>query len=334
MDDFLVCVQNLAVYHALVVAMRERWDGKKGWEVKELGLPSQFLSLDMDITLDAEGRCTKIILSQHSAISDLVERFPYQLSARSASTPMTSGDIVGDHVMSKLLPNNNQYSSLIGSFIYFATCTRADISHAVSILSKFSAAPTVAQWEAAKRLLQYLRDNRYLGLCYQHTSSEFKLTVFSDSSYAECKDTRKSQTGVAILAAGTLVNWVSKRQVTPAIATAEAEYQALSSAAREILWLKSLTADLGFFFAHLTIQCDSTGAIGWSNEWKRDPKAKHIDIIHHWIKDLVKDKRLRVIYVNTKDNQADPFTKTLEAKLFWIFVKLNGMISVLPSIPL
>ena len=70
--------------------------------------------------------------------------------------------------------------------------------------------------------------------------------------------------------------------------------------------------------------------MSWSNEWKLEPKAKHIDTIHHWIKDLVKDKRLLVEYVNTKDNQADPFTKTLDSLLFWEFVKRNGMRNVLP----
>jgi Reverse transcriptase (RNA-dependent DNA polymerase) len=41
-DDFLVGVKEIAVYDALVAAMRTA-----GWEVKELSLPSQFLSLDM-----------------------------------------------------------------------------------------------------------------------------------------------------------------------------------------------------------------------------------------------------------------------------------------------
>ena len=154
-DDFLVGVRELFVYDALVAAMKA-----SGWEVKEMGLPTQFLSLDMAISVDQEGRCTQIILSQHSAITDLVERFPQTLSTRKTQTPMVSGDIVGYHVDSTLMPNNLQFASLIGSFIYFATCTRADSAHAVSVLSRFCAAPTQAQWAAAKRLLQYLRDHK------------------------------------------------------------------------------------------------------------------------------------------------------------------------------
>ena len=159
-DDFLVCVDDLCLYDALVAAMRG-----SGWTVKEMGLPKQFMSLNMKLTLNAGGRCTEILLSQETAIKNLVERFSnVALSPRVCVTPILSGDISMEAVMSPYLPNNTQYLSLVGSFIYLPTCTRADIAFAVSVLSRFSAKPTQAQWEAAKRLLRYLRDNTYLGL--------------------------------------------------------------------------------------------------------------------------------------------------------------------------
>eukprot|EP00798_Chlamydomonas_sp_ICE-L_P026255 gene26255-biopygen11188 len=75
---------------------------------------------------------------------------------------------------------------------------------------------------------------------------------------------------------------------------------------------KQLRNDLGLPCTLVTIQCDSQGALSWTGDWKLEPKAKHIDIIHHLtIKCLVEDKRLAVTYVNTKDNKADPFIKPL-----------------------
>eukprot|EP00798_Chlamydomonas_sp_ICE-L_P003973 gene3973-biopygen21691 len=68
-DDFWICIDDLVLYERLLAAMR-----RAGWEVKELTC-AQFLSLDMQLTLDAEGRTTRIILSQHNAITALVERF-------------------------------------------------------------------------------------------------------------------------------------------------------------------------------------------------------------------------------------------------------------------
>eukprot|EP00798_Chlamydomonas_sp_ICE-L_P019275 gene19275-biopygen28119 len=321
-DDFWICIDDLVLYERLLAAMR-----RAGWEVKELTC-AQFLSLDMQLTLDAEGRTTQIILSQHNAITALVERFN-QCKAHegNATIPMLAGAWTGDAVNSALLPNNKLYISLVGSLIYLSTCTRPDIAYAVSCLSRFSAVPTRAHWKAAKRLLLYLKLHKDWGLCYSYTPV-FDLTVFSDASFGEDKVARRSQTGISILVGGTLVHWISKRQVTPAVSTAESEYQALSNAAREVQWIKQLRNDLGLPCTLVTIQCDSQGALSRTGDWKLEPKAKHIDIIHHYIKCLVEDKRLAVTYVNTKDNKADPFTKPLAPALFWEFMKLHGMVSL------
>eukprot|EP00798_Chlamydomonas_sp_ICE-L_P032401 gene32401-biopygen8651 len=321
-DDFLICVQNLSLYRALLKAMEDA-----GWTYKELGTPEQFLSLDMQVTVDDKERCTQIILSQHSDITDLCwEIFDFTTAKETYSTPMVSGDFTSDAVKSKLLPNNKLYISLIGSFIYLSTCTRPDIAFAVSTLSRFSANPTEAHWKAAKRLLIYLRDHRYLKICYKSGAGS-ELTVFSDSSFGECKLSRRSQTGVAILSAGSLISWSSKRQITPAVSTGEAEYQALATTAREAIWLKYLRADMGFPSSVVTIQCDSTGAISWTGDWKLEPKAKRIDVIHHYIQCLVDDGRVKVVYVNTKENKADPFTKGLAPGPFWDHVKMHGMVT-------
>jgi len=321
-DDFLILVQDRRYYDEIIAAMVAA-----RWEVKQLGLPKQFLSLDMQVTLDEEGRCLQIILSQHNAIADLVERFPFTKKKQNTFIPMTGGDIVGDAVHSPLLPNNKAYISLAGSLIYLSTCTRPDISFAVSTLSRFSAAPSAAHWEASKRVLLYLKANKNLGLCYKYDpTQEFKLEIYSDASFGECKLSRRSQSGVAVLAGGSLVSWISKRQITPAISTGEAEYQALGAAARETLWLKHLRDDLGLPFLPVTIQCDSEGALSWCKDWKIVNMAKHIDVIHHYVKCLVEDGRLCVTYVNTHDNLADPFTKALAAGPFWLHLKRHGMV--------
>ena len=129
------------------------------------------------------------------------------------------------------LASYRQCISLVGALLYLATCTRPDIAFAVSYLCRFSAVPTVPLWIAAKRVLLYLRTHSHLGLTYTH-SPEYSFSVCSDSSYAEDTIDRKSPTGFAVLASGSLVNWMSKRQPTVAISTSEAEYQALAHAAR------------------------------------------------------------------------------------------------------
>jgi len=121
------------------------------------------------------------------------------------------------------------------------------------------------------------------------------------------------------------VSWVSKRQITPALSTGEAEYQALAAAAREVQWLKHLRADLGLPCKLVTIRCDASVSLSWCADYKHEPRAKHIDIIHHYVKDLVLSKRLGTVKVHTSLQVADTFTKPLTADVFW---SMNGMLGL------
>ena len=128
--------------------------------------------------------------------------------------------------------------------------------------------------------------------------------------------------GFAVLASGSLVNWMNKRQPTVAISTSEADYQALAQAARDVQWLKKLRSDLGLPCSPVTIQGENQGSLSWTTDWQLIPRSKHIqcecevDVLRHYIKELVEDRRLKVAYVNTKDNCADPFTKPLKSAAF------------------
>eukprot|EP00798_Chlamydomonas_sp_ICE-L_P024720 gene24720-biopygen19164 len=69
-DDFWLALDELFLYIAIIEIMRQ-----EGWTVTEMGVPRMFLSLDCDLSLDAEGRCDKIVISQRTAIQGMLERF-------------------------------------------------------------------------------------------------------------------------------------------------------------------------------------------------------------------------------------------------------------------
>ena len=58
---------------------------------------------------------------------------------------------------------------------------------------------------------------------------------FSDSDFASDEDDRKSYTGYVFLICGGAVSWSTHKQSTVALSNMEAEYMALSAAAREAL---------------------------------------------------------------------------------------------------
>uniref|UniRef100_A0A3Q7GF13 Reverse transcriptase Ty1/copia-type domain-containing protein n=1 Tax=Solanum lycopersicum TaxID=4081 RepID=A0A3Q7GF13_SOLLC len=66
------------------------------------------------------------------------------------------------------------------------------------------------------------------------------VTGYSDSDYAGDVDTRRSMTGYVFTLGGSVVSWKATLQPTVTLSTTEAEYMALTEAAKEGIWLKGL----------------------------------------------------------------------------------------------
>nr|KYP63583.1 Retrovirus-related Pol polyprotein from transposon TNT 1-94 [Cajanus cajan] len=54
-------------------------------------------------------------------------------------------------------------------------------------------------------------------------------------------------------------------------------------------------------------------------------RTKHIDIDHHFIRELVNKKQLKVLHVKREHQVADFFTKALPAPMFKIFSSKLGI---------
>ena len=59
------------------------------------------------------------------------------------------------------------YASVVGSLMYAMVCTRADIAHAVGVLSRYMSKPGNEHWTAIKRVFRYLRGTTDHAICYQ-----------------------------------------------------------------------------------------------------------------------------------------------------------------------
>uniref|UniRef100_A0A3Q7HPX3 Reverse transcriptase Ty1/copia-type domain-containing protein n=1 Tax=Solanum lycopersicum TaxID=4081 RepID=A0A3Q7HPX3_SOLLC len=68
------------------------------------------------------------------------------------------------------------------------------------------------------------------------------VTGYSDSDYAGDVDTRRSMTGYVFTLGGSVVSSKATLQPTVTLSTTEAEYMALTEAAKEGIWLKGLLA--------------------------------------------------------------------------------------------
>ena len=92
------------------------------------------------------------------------------------------------------------YRQIVGSLLYVALCTRIDISHSVSFLSRNLDNPTPFLCRASKRVVKYLLNTKSIRLKFGGTTFRY-IRGFADSEWAGCRDTRRS-TGSTIIFLG------------------------------------------------------------------------------------------------------------------------------------
>ena len=89
-----------------------------------------------------------------------------------------------------------------------------------------------------------------------------------------------------------------------------------------------LLHDYGICQEHLTIYCDNTSAINISKNPVQHSRTKHIEIRHHFIRELVEDGTLTLEFIHTDDQKGDLFTKPLDSKRFEFLRQNVGVISM------
>jgi hypothetical protein len=72
--------------------------------------------------------------------------------------------------------------SATGALLYLANNTRPDITFAVNLLARYSAAPTMFHWNGVKDVLRYLQGTPDLGLFYLK-NQDLSLIGYADAGY-------------------------------------------------------------------------------------------------------------------------------------------------------
>ncbi|GJU01945.1 secreted RxLR effector protein 161-like protein [Tanacetum coccineum] len=183
----------------------------------------------------------------------------------------------------------------------------------IEYMSRIPYASAVGKhWNAVKRIFRYLKGTSDVGLIYGG-DHEYLVAGYSDSDYAADLDARRSLTGYVFTIGNSVVSWKATLQPSVALSTTEAEYMALTEAAKEGIWLKGLIEDLGFPQDQATVFCDSMSAICLAKDQVYHDRTKHIDVRYHFIRS---ERRIKVKKIGTEDNPADVFTKPVPLSKF------------------
>ena len=291
----------------------------KHFDVKQLGPLKYFLGIEFARSSGG------ILMTQQKYILELLEETKH-LNCHPNETPIEANHKLAI-IDSDPKIEISSYQKLIGKLLYLSH-TRPDICYTVNILSQFMHSPRNSHFQAANRVLRYLKGTSGLGITYQK-SGKLDLVLYTDSDFAGSRVDYRSTTGYCTLFGGNLVTWRSKKQSVVSKSSTEAEFRAMSKGIDEVMWIKHLLEELKIsYIKPITIRCDNKSAISIAHDPVYHDRMKHVNIDRFYIQEHLEQGILKTEHVISEDQCADIFTKGLPVKTMKHLITKLGMQSI------
>jgi hypothetical protein len=316
-DDCMVVGPNRTIIEKIMNSIRNNV------KIELMGSLTSFLGNDIDINY--EDKTVKINQTRYTR--KLLSRFEIidNPKYKPCNTPGIAGLRLHKNKYTATEANILEYQKQIGSLLYLALKSRAEIAYSVCYCARFMSNPAIEHFKAVDRIWSYLLKYPDLAINY-NCNGNLELRGYTDSDWAGDPIDRKS-TGGYVFSLGDYthinpISWTSQLQKTIALSSTEAEYMALKESAKEAIYLfnfiSELNADLKLHIDQKIplIFTDNEGSINLSKNPEFHKRTKHIDIHYHYTRNLVNENKLDIKYVPTKEQIADIMTKFLPEPLF------------------
>ena len=123
-----------------------------------------------------------------------------------------------------------------------------------------------------------------------------------------------------------LVTWRSKKQHVVAWSSVEVEFRAMTLGICELMWLKGLLRELQVNLENpMRLYCDNKDAITIAHLPVQYDRTKHVEMDRHFIKEKIDSGLIRTLFVASKLQLADVFTKGVQNPTFNSIVSKLGM---------
>ncbi|GJY30809.1 hypothetical protein Tco_0414304 [Tanacetum coccineum] len=160
------------------------------------------------------------------------------------------------------------------------------------ILNRFQSNPGLLHWKAAKKVLRYLQGTKEYKLTYTR-SDNLEVIRYSDSDFAKCKDTSRSNLGYIFMLLGGPISWKSKKQVLTTTSMMMVEY-----------------------VSAIEDYCDNSAAMSFLNSNSSTGAGLYLDTKYLFVRERVEEQRISIEHIRTHEMLADPLPKGLPPKVF------------------
>jgi len=183
--------------------------------------------------------------------------------------------------------------------------------HDVSLLSKHMHCASKTHFQAAKRIFRYIKGTIDYEIRFSHVE-KLNLHGYSDSDWVGNIDDMRSTSGYCFNFGSGVFSWCSKKQEIVAQSTAETEYVIVAATANQALWIRKLMADLHLKQQESTqLFVDNQAEISISNNLVFYGKTKHFKIKFFFLREIKKEREVKLFYCKTEEQSADILTKAL-----------------------
>ena len=226
------------------------------------------------------------------------------------------------------------YPSVIGMLQHLQAHSRPDITMAVSQCARFVHSPKRSHEEALRRIGQYLKKTEDEGLILR-PSDHFEIDCYVDADFAGLwgyenpidPSVAKSRTGFVICISNCPVIWTSKLQTSIALSTMESEYNALSTAMRDLIPFRNVALAVAKVVGvdeevlttfRSTVHEDNAGCLTLANveAGRITPRSKQYAVRTHWFRSHLVPNQIEIVKIDTAVQRADILTKPLGRRQF------------------
>ena len=328
-DDLLACTPRPLV-QALLDAIKERWTISVPKFSDE---PGGFTFCGIQVEQTENG----IEIHQHDYMQGLLEKYP-EVKGCAFQPLLKEPDGKWTAEGTASLEKLRLGQKLVGEIFWISTRTRPDIAYATSRLGQLLVKDIDFSIAVGYELLKYLRGTIHYKICYGAPRSNREkagplqclaantLELFADASF--CAGADRSQSGITLQWNDAPVAWLSLRQPTASLSTAEAELQA----GIDCMTLAERFTELFRELEGISLKCvlygDNQGAVTVLQIPQGAWRTRHLRLKASWFLQQVEDNKYPVYHVPGQFMLGDICTKTLGGPRVRELLQLMGVVVV------